>query len=149
MRYPDSKVSEIIFNRLFQKMWKFIFLPKRKLSGIKKVKRIERCVCVCVCVCVWERERDLFSEKKNVPMKFGLKKWTVTCTLSFLLLRQVLIDFTITSNEESNKKLNSLFIEKYIYIYVSLNNKDKFCLYNLFKILSSFLISVLVSSWNW
>ena len=29
--------------------------------------------------------------------------------------------------------------------HVSLNNKDKFCLYNLFKILSSFLISVLVS----
>ena len=46
----------------------------------------------------------------------------------------------------------------YIYIYicfikqfnhVSLNNKDKFCLYNLFKILSSFLISVFVSGWNW
>ena len=37
----------------------------------------------------------------------------------------------------------------HIYIYVSLNNKDKFCLYNLFKILSSFLISVLVSGWNW
>ena len=27
--------------------------------------------------------------------------------------------------------------------HVSLNNKDKFCLCNLFKILSSFLISVL------
>ena len=37
----------------------------------------------------------------------------------------------------------------YVYMYVSLNNKDKFCLYNLFKILSSFLISVLVSGWNW
>ena len=37
----------------------------------------------------------------------------------------------------------------YIYIYVSLNNKDKFCLYNSFKILSSFLLSVLVSGWNW
>ena len=36
----------------------------------------------------------------------------------------------------------------YIYKYVSLNNKDKFCLYNLFKILPSFLISVLVSGWN-
>ena len=34
-------------------------------------------------------------------------------------------------------------------VCVSLNNKDKFCLYNLFKILSSFLISVLVSGWNW
>ena len=33
--------------------------------------------------------------------------------------------------------------------HVSSNNKDKFCLYNLFKILSSFLISVLVSGWNW
>ena len=33
--------------------------------------------------------------------------------------------------------------------HVSLNSKDKFCLYNLFKILSSFRISVLVSGWNW
>ena len=33
--------------------------------------------------------------------------------------------------------------------HVSLKNKDKFFLYNLFKILSSFLISVLVSGWNW
>ena len=32
--------------------------------------------------------------------------------------------------------------------HVSLNNKDKFCLYNLFKILSSFLVSVLVSGRN-
>ena len=31
---------------------------------------------------------------------------------------------------------------------VSLNNIDKFCFYNLFKILSSFLISVLLSGWN-
>ena len=30
-------------------------------------------------------------------------------------------------------------------MHASLNNKDKFCLYNLFKFLSSFLISVLVS----
>ena len=37
----------------------------------------------------------------------------------------------------------------HIFKHVSLNNKDKFCLYNLFKILSSFLISVLLSSWNW
>ena len=33
--------------------------------------------------------------------------------------------------------------------HVSLNSKNKFYLYNLFKILSSFLISALVSSWNW
>ena len=33
--------------------------------------------------------------------------------------------------------------------HVSLNDKDKFCLYNLLKILSSFLISILVSDWNW
>ncbi len=33
--------------------------------------------------------------------------------------------------------------------HVCLNNKDTFCLYNFNKILSSFLISVLVSSWNW
>ena len=33
--------------------------------------------------------------------------------------------------------------------HVSLNSKDKFCLYNLFEILSSFPISVLVSGWNW
>ena len=33
--------------------------------------------------------------------------------------------------------------------HVSLNNKDKLGLYNLFKILSNFLISVLVSGWNW
>ena len=33
--------------------------------------------------------------------------------------------------------------------HVSLNNEDKFYLYNLFKILSSFLISVLDSGWNW
>ena len=32
--------------------------------------------------------------------------------------------------------------------HVSLNNKHKFCLYNLFKIFSSFLVSVLVSGWN-
>ena len=36
-----------------------------------------------------------------------------------------------------------------IFKHVSLDYKDKFCLYNLFKILSSFLISVLVSGWNW
>ena len=56
------------------------------------------------------------------------------------------------------------YIYIYIYIYVcvcvcvcvvvhlstfDLNNKDTFCLYNLNKILSSFLISVLVSGWNW
>ena len=34
-------------------------------------------------------------------------------------------------------------------MHISLNNKDKFRLYNLLKILSSFLISVLVSGWNW
>ena len=33
--------------------------------------------------------------------------------------------------------------------HVLSNNKDKFWLHNLFKILSSFLISVLVSGWNW
>ena len=33
--------------------------------------------------------------------------------------------------------------------HVSLNNKDKFCLYNLFNSLSSFRISVLVSGGNW
>ena len=33
--------------------------------------------------------------------------------------------------------------------HVSINNKDTFCLLNLFKIISSFLISVLVSGWNW
>ena len=50
----------------------------------------------------------------------------------------------------------------YIYIYacvklgcslsfkqVWLNNKDSFCLYNFITIISSFLISVLVSGWNW
>ena len=35
------------------------------------------------------------------------------------------------------------------YKQVSLNNKNKFCLHNLFKIFSSFLVSVLVSGWNW
>ena len=34
-------------------------------------------------------------------------------------------------------------------MHVSLNSKDTFCLYNLIKILSSFLTSVLVSGWNW
>ena len=33
--------------------------------------------------------------------------------------------------------------------YVSLNNKEKFCLHNFFMILSSFLIIVLISCWNW
>ena len=33
-------------------------------------------------------------------------------------------------------------------MHVSFNKKDKFCLYDLFKILSSFLISVLVSGWD-
>ena len=33
--------------------------------------------------------------------------------------------------------------------YFSLNNKDKCCLYDLFRIPSCFLISVLVSDWNW
>ena len=42
-----------------------------------------------------------------------------------------------------------IYIYIYIYIYVSSNSKDKFCLYKLFKILLSFLISVLVSGWNW
>ena len=55
-----------------------------------------------------------------------------------------------------------IYIYIYIYIYicvcvgssrsfkhVSLNNKDKYCLYNSFKILSSFLLSILVSGWNW
>ena len=34
-------------------------------------------------------------------------------------------------------------------VCVWLNNKATFCLYNFIKILSSFLISVLVSGWNW
>ena len=33
--------------------------------------------------------------------------------------------------------------------HVSLNDKDKFCLYDLSMILSSFLISVLASDWFW
>ncbi len=37
----------------------------------------------------------------------------------------------------------------YIYKHVWLNNKDTFYLCNFIKILSSFLISVLVSGWNW
>ena len=41
-----------------------------------------------------------------------------------------------------------LYIYIYIYKHVSLNNEDKFGLYDLFKILSSYLISVLVSGWN-
>ena len=57
-----------------------------------------------------------------------------------------------------NEGILPIYIKIYIYVCVcvcvwsgssrsfkrvSLNNKDKFCLYNLFKILSSFLISVL------
>ena len=39
-----------------------------------------------------------------------------------------------------------IYIHIYIYIYIYiLDDKDKFCLYNSFKILSSFLKSVLVS----
>ena len=38
----------------------------------------------------------------------------------------------------------------YIYLFKKLlNSKDKFYLYNLIKILLSFLIRVLVSGWNW
>ena len=33
--------------------------------------------------------------------------------------------------------------------HVLINNKDTFCLYNFIKILSSFLINVLFSGWNW
>ena len=36
----------------------------------------------------------------------------------------------------------------YIYIYAWFDNKDTFCLYNLIKIISSFLISVLISGQN-
>ena len=32
--------------------------------------------------------------------------------------------------------------------HVGINNNDPFCLYNVIKILSDFLISVLVSGWN-
>ena len=35
-----------------------------------------------------------------------------------------------------------LLCSSHSFKHVSLNNKDKFCLYNLFKIVSSFLISV-------
>ena len=41
-----------------------------------------------------------------------------------------------------------LHTHTYIFKHVSLNNKDNFCLYNLFKILSIFQISVLVSGRN-
>ena len=37
----------------------------------------------------------------------------------------------------------------WLFKHVSLNNNHKFCLYNLFKILSIFQIKVLVSGWNW
>ena len=46
----------------------------------------------------------------------------------------------------------TIYLLTYIYIYIyihSSNNEDKFCLYNLFKILSSFFIIVLVLGWNW
>ena len=43
----------------------------------------------------------------------------------------------------------SLSMYIYIYIHVWLNNNNTFCLYNFIKILSSSLISVLVSGWNW
>ena len=42
-----------------------------------------------------------------------------------------------------------IYIYIYIYMNVWLNNKDTFWLYDFIKILSSFLISVLVSGWNW
>ena len=53
--------------------------------------------------------------------------------------------------QKKRLKILSTIVYIYIYIYkhIWLNNKDKFCLYNFIKILSSFLISVLVSSWNW
>ena len=35
-----------------------------------------------------------------------------------------------------------------MYVCISLSNTDKFCLYNLFKILSGLLIRILVSGWN-
>ena len=44
---------------------------------------------------------------------------------------------------------NFWFTSHMFHIYIYIYYKDKFCLYNLFKILSSFLISVLVSGWSW
>ena len=44
--------------------------------------------------------------------------------------------------------MTNLFLHYNIY-NVLWNSKDKFCLNNLSKILLSFLISVLVSDWNW
>ena len=44
--------------------------------------------------------------------------------------------------------LQSIF-KSNIFKHLWLNNKDTFCLYHFIKILSSFLISVLVSGWNW
>ena len=43
----------------------------------------------------------------------------------------------------------TLYIYIYLFKHVSLNSKDTFCLYNLIKILSSFLISILVLGSNW
>ena len=52
---------------------------------------------------------------------------------------------SFTMEEENKNMLHYIYI--YIYIYVWLNNKYTLCLYNFIKILSSFLISVLVSGW--
>ena len=70
------------------------------------------------------------------------KSYSFLANGSFLLY---LLKYSHTSGSKMRLEANFM----HMYIYVWLNNEDTFCLYNFIKILSSFLISVLVSGWNW
>ena len=81
------------------------------------------CVCVRVCVCIYSYIYVCICVYVYVYMCAYIYIYVCVCVCVLIYI--------------------------YIYIYIWLNNKDTFCLYNFIKILSSFLISVLVGIGGW
>ena len=87
---------------------------------------------------------DFFASCPHVVQKFYLIHDLI---LYFMHYRNISERMKISYKNTHTQTHTHSYI--YIYIYIWLNNKDTFCLYNLIKIISIFLISVLISVWNW
>ena len=78
----------------------------------------------------------------------GVYLFFIVVNLSFYKTTGILLGVSIVVS------CSIMYFEIYVvsslsFKHVWLGNKDTFCLYNFIKIFSSFLISVLVSGWNW
>ena len=121
------------------------------------------CVCVRVCVCVWMLDAVFFFNVISTSVGYLMPKQQLVLKIKKKLATS--LKNKVTYNLFAHKLYTHTHTHIYIYIYtylcvwcswaavfhLTMFNKiiDTFCLYNLIKILSSFLISVLVSGWYW